>query len=281
MATIQVYNGANAVCNPPVLTSNTGSVGTSYTFNFCFISYATNIFDEFTSAVYWSSQISGTITATSTTSAGQYRVTAIAGTRSVTNNDGSQSINNTVLVSLLAGGPYYVYVSSPLMWANASVDSTGVGFSLAAAQTDPTGCSGSWLILSGQTIQCPNINLTASFSDTQTVTPQSQSASCAPITYSITPYQCGIGSYDFTSLRYGSDLSVTMNGYTIFFRPCGAVSQSDCVRTFGQNSMVCQWSAPTNLYEISSNISPYGQPTFSYVNGVDASSGNITIVVIV
>ena len=274
-----------ATSAPPCATPSAGgspaaAVGTQVSFAFCYISYSALIFGEYSSTVYWSSVTTGSLATTQTSSPGKYQVTAVSAQRQTTTNDASYNVASTSFVSLFPGYASYVYYNSPLTANFSSLDAAGVALQVSPSQTDPTGCATSTstpLFLQPGNQQCPNIN-TSTIYDSFTLAPPSNSFTCNPLTFTTQPYVCGIGPYSFTSLRYGNDLNVSLNGYTIFFRLCGAVVQPDCVAKFGQNSMICQWGSSTNLYEISANLSPYGAPQFSYINGMDASQG-ITMVV--
>ena len=62
----------------------------------------------------------------------------------------------------------------------------------------------------------------------------------------------------------------------MFARLCGAVTQPDCVRTFGANVQFCQWGSSTSQYEMASLLSTTstaGETTFGYLNGQDGSQG--------
>ena len=262
------------VCVPPSFSTAALSSPTpaAQTFSFCYINYAGNIFDEYTTSVYWAGTAMGTITATPTTTAGKYLVTSVNGYRAVTNNDGTYSIASNTSLRLNTAYTSYIYYNSPLLINGSGTDASGLALLLNYVQQDASGCTGNSLIIEGQTVQCAN----GAYSNVQNyfvVAPASVGVSCSPIVYQTQAYQCGIGPYQFGALSAGPDLSVNQNGYIIYFRMCGAVVQTDCVNKFGLNNMICQWGSSTNLYEISSYLSPQGSPQFSYINGYDGGAG--------
>ena len=282
MVTYRIGSTAPAACYPPQMTAATTAAGQSQTFQYCGITYSSSVFDEYASTAYYSSKVTGTLTAVSTGVQGQWSVTGLTGVRYVTMSDGlyTQSLN-LQNVQLLSGVPSYIYINSTTVAGNGVLDLNGLGIvSPGGAQTDPTGCVGSQWIYTGYGVKCATsataaystyTNLANSFS-VQVASANSQ-LQCNPVLYQVPAYTCGIGLYDFSSLKYLPDLSLTQNGYTIYMRLCGAVTQQDCMAQFGQNNMICQWGSSTNLYEISATNSPLGEPQFSYVNGIDGTSG--------
>ena len=270
-------------CTAPTLTTGQ-TAGTAQTFGFCLITYATGIYAEYTSSYFYASITTGTITASSTANQGQYQVSAISGQRTTSSSLGVATSTGTPVTVSLGGSsstPQYVYYSSPLV-SGTTDGITGLTFQLATNQTDPSGCSGGTVQILGQAVICglasPNGgNNYPSYQTTFTLSPGGTVPSCTPLTQSIQPYVCGIGQYDFSSLASGSDLNFTQNGYTVYFHPCGPVQQPSCVATYGSNTMACQYTSPSQLYELAAYQSPYGSPEFSYVNGIDGNAGVLMV----
>ena len=263
-------------CQAPQLQVSNG-VATAVTFQFCYISYVSNIFDEYANTIYPASVTTGSMSAAQTGNAGQYRVNSVSGTRTYYVADGSYTVSPTTSTVSLGPGTSYVYYNSPLVGNFSTTDTAGLALqinnALAVTSPDPAGCASSPVYLQGVNQQCPTINTTSVYNQLVLQQGASPQLTCAPIQYPTTQWSCGIGPYDFSSLRAGGDLNLTQNGYTIFMRLCGAVTQTDCQRQFGMNNMICQWGSSSNLYELSSNLSPFGSPQFSYINGFDAQNG--------
>ena len=264
-------------CAAPQMTAASSGASTSVTFQFCYISYVSNIFDEYANTIYPASVTSGSMFATQTANAGQYRVVSVSGTRTYYVPDGTYTLSTATSTVTLGPGTSYVYYNSPLVANYSTTDPQGLALSvtnaLPTSAPDAASCAGSPIYLQGPNEQCPTINTTSVYNQLVLQQGASPAQTCAPITYPTQSYLCGIGPYDFSSLRTSNDLNLTSNGYTIFMRLCGAVTQTDCARQFGQNNMICQWGSSTNLYELSSNLSPFGAPQFSYVNGFDGQNG--------
>ena len=261
-------------CPAPQLTAASNGV-TAVTFQFCYISYVSNIFDEFANTVYPASVTQGQMSATQTGNAGQYQVNALSGTRTYYVPDGTYTQSTATSTVSLGPGTSFVYYSSPLVANYSTTDASGLALSVAsaAAVVSPDNCAGSPVYLQGPNQQCPSINTTSVYNQLVLQSGNTPAQTCAPIQYPVQTWTCGIGPYDFSSLRNLGDLNLTMNGYIIYMRLCGAVTQTDCQRQFGQNNMICQWGSSSNLYELSSNLSPFGSPQFSYANGYDGQNG--------
>ena len=266
-------------CAAPTLVAGQAA-GTSQTFGYCLITYATGIYGQYTSSYFYASVTSGTITASTTANQGQYQVSAITGSRYTSTTLGvAVASGSTTTVSLggSASTAQYIYYNSQLV--NSTTDGiNGLTFQLASAQSDPSGCSGSTVQILGQAVTCGTTSPNGgseypSYLTSFTLSPGSTVPSCTPLVQAVQPYSCGIGQYNFGSLSTGPDLTFTQNGYTLYFRPCAAVSQPACVATYGNNTMACQLTPPTSAYELATFQSPYGSAEFSYVNGVDNAAG--------
>ena len=266
-------------CAAPTLSTGQAA-GTAQTFGFCLITYATGVYAEYTSSYYFASITSGTITTISTANQGQYQVSAISGMRATSSSFGVAAVsgsNTTVTLGGSASAPQYVYYNSQLL--NATTDGiNGLTFLLAANQSDVSGCSGGSVQILGQAVVCgltsPNGgNEYPSYLTSFSLSPGSTVPSCNPLIQPVQSYSCGIEQYNFAALASGPDLNFTQNGYTVFFKPCGSVTQPSCVATYGNNVMACQYTSPTTTYELAAYLSPYGSAEFSYVNGVDGSAG--------
>ena len=148
-------------CSLPTL-SSTATAGASVSFGFCYLTYVTNVFSAYTTSFYWASSATGVITATSTANTGQYLVTGISGTRTLSTSFGFQaSAAGSASLSLGSGSgnspstPQYVYVNSPLNFNSSSTDGvTGLTFALSSNQTDASGCTGSAVTSYGTVVVC-------------------------------------------------------------------------------------------------------------------------------
>ena len=209
-------------------------MGSSVTFSFCYISYASSIFSEYASTQYWASVTSGSLTAKQTGYMGQYQVTAVSGSRQVTTNDGTYTIASTAFVSLLSGYTSYVYYQSPLTGMATSLDASGLALTVSPAQTDPTGCTGSPVVITTNNLQCPNLNTSSVYNIARHRAARSHVLHVQPA--DVSP-DAGIQlrhrrhtDFSVAALR-ATDLNVSMNGYTIFLSACAAAwPRQDCQR---------------------------------------------------
>ena len=155
-------------------------------------------------------------------------------------------------------------------------DSNGLALQLGGQQVDGTLCDTNKVFLRAGVPPrsvCDNTIVTQGGADTLTITPitvSNPNPSCSPPLLSIPPLNCSIGGYNFTALSSLPDLSYysSSSGYTLYMRVCGAVSQADCVRLYGNNVMVCQTSGPSNTYSLAATNSPVGEMVWTYTSDI-------------
>ena len=214
-----------------------------------------------------------------------YTVTSATGTRMTASNDYTGKTNSTATLSLaptsscIGGCSNYVYYN-PVVGTTPYVDGTGLALALSQAQTDITGCSGRQISLGYSQISCSDSGPATATYTFQLIPQSGTAAPSCPIPAASTPPlvlenmpACGIGGVSFLPLAMSSDLNITVGGVTVFGRLCGAVSQPDCVRSFGNNAQFCQWYSPSSQYEMASLKATAGETTFGYVNGRDGTLG--------
>ena len=255
-------------------------------FQFCYTTYSTSIENGNTQPAIWTSITSGIFSA-GISSTYVYQVGQVSGTRNLSYADGTNRIMSSVALTIVEPtttclGPCNNIIFYMPGSANASLLGVGgITFDLASSQTDPIGsCSGNQINIAGATYSCSSGSQTNQL-NTLVIVPYNgvSTLTCTPPVNNVIPQgYCGIGPYNFSALAAGPDISAYFSTYTIYMRLCGAVSQPDCVRSFGHNSQVCQWT-PGYQFEVATLNNPTGQIFFNYTNGVDGTAGiSFTIV---
>ena len=264
----------------------TSAVHGQTTVGLCYTAYS-NVIDFGTTAGAWASQLAVTLTLNTSLPLGPgfpaaATVTAVSGQRITASSDGLGRIVSTVSVSLVsvaacAGlvGCDNVFYYPPLAPNADYFDSQGLAMALSSVQTDTDQCITSAItIKAGNITYCDGGATLALYNTLQIYTQASQlTTACTPPVAVAPPYTCGVGTYNFSALASLPDISGVFGGYTMYVRVCGAVSQPDCVRSFGTNVMVCQWGSPGAQYVEAINNSPVGETQFFYQNGVDGAAG--------
>ena len=213
----------------------------------CYVTYS-NVIDNTATAGAWASLTSITLTLNTSTAVGAAGfpsaalVTSVSGTRLTASADGLGRITSSVPVTLLSTTACQGYngCDNLIYLAGAAnlFDAQGLALQLAGVQTDTDQCVTSTITIKAGNISYCDGGVTAALYNTLAVYPNTNSFTCNPPTVVIPPYTCGIGSYNFSALASLPDIVGSFGGYTLYARLCGAVSQPDCVRQYGQNVQV-------------------------------------------